>query len=81
MMTKKVDGARFVDLVDPPGGGAFGFPTPLGDWDAADIGGWLVANGYPEEWVRLYPEGVPCRIVSCPAGELWRFGIEAKTQA
>ena len=64
-----------VDLIDPPDGARFGFPKPIGDGDENDLDSCLIANGYPENLVRSFPSGVPCRIVSCPVDELWRFGI------
>lgn len=69
------EATMIVDLIDPPGGAEFGFPKPLCDAEEADLDSWLIANGYPEDWVMSFPNGVPCRIVSCPADELWRFGI------
>ena len=66
---------EMVDLIDPPAGGPFGFPKPFIGADGVDLGDWLVANGYPREWVDRFPGGVPCRILSCPVNELWRFGL------
>ena len=63
-----------IDLIDPPAGEAFGFPKPFNGKDGVGLDEWLAANGYPQEWIDRFPEGVPCRIVSCPAAELWRYG-------
>jgi len=74
-MTANASEVDLVDLVDPPAGAPFGFPKWLDDAEGIDLDGWLIANGYPEDWVRAYPNGVPCRIITCPVDQLWRFGI------
>lgn len=51
--------------IDPPAGWAFGFPRRF-DGDEAQINIWLLAHGYPERWINLWPGGVPCRIIESP---------------
>lgn len=48
--------------IDPPGGWEFGFPKRF-DGDVNDIEPWLLANGYPQAWLDLFPGGVKCRII------------------
>ena len=54
-------------LIDPPNGHAFGFPKPFdGDISALDFDIWLLDNGYPEEWVKMFPNGKGGRILTYP---------------
>lgn len=57
---------KLVQMIDPPNGHAFGFPKRFdGDVDALGRDGlaaWLLENGYPQEWIDLFPNGVPCRV-------------------
>jgi hypothetical protein len=48
--------------IDPPGGWQFGFPKRF-DGDEKAIDAWLLANGYPPDWIDLFPGGVKCRII------------------
>lgn len=51
-------------LIDPPNGSAFGFPKRFdGDVEKLDFDAWLRDNGYPEEWLRMFPNGRHCRIL------------------
>lgn len=51
-------------LIDPPNGHEFGFPKPFeGDIGTLDLDAWLLANGYPQEWVDMFPSGQGCRIL------------------
>lgn len=51
-------------MIDPPNGDAFGFPKPFDeDEENTDLNTWLLANGYPQDWIDLFPDGVPCRII------------------
>lgn len=51
-------------FIDPPNGHAFGFPKLFeGDLDSTDLNEWLLENGYPQEWIDLFPGGVECRII------------------
>lgn len=54
-------------LLDLPNGHAFGFPKSFdGNIDTLDFDAWLRENGYPEEWVKMFPDGKGCRIITCP---------------
>ena len=58
-------------LLDPPNGHAFGFPKSFeGDIDALDFNSWLRENGYPEEWVKMFPNGKGCRIITQPSDNI-----------
>lgn len=48
--------------IDPPEGWRYGFPKRF-DGDEADVNAWLLANGYPQASVDLWPQGVPFRII------------------
>ncbi len=51
-------------LLDPPNGHAFGFPKPFdGDIETLDFDSWLRENGYPDEWIKMFPNGKACRIL------------------
>ena len=52
-----------VQMIDPPNGHAFGFPKPFDGIEDDNLEGWLLANGYPQEWVDRFPGGVPCRLI------------------
>ena len=57
-------------LIDPPNGHAYGFPKPFqGDIDALDLNAWLGENGYPQDWITLFPDGVPCRLIGDDGGD------------
>ena len=53
-----------VIFIDPPNGSEFGFPKHF-DQDEVpdDLDEWLLANGYPLEWLKLFSRPVPCRIL------------------
>lgn len=55
--------SNIVKMIDPPNGHAFGFPKTFDGADEENHDAWLVANGYPQEWVELFPGGVPSRIL------------------
>lgn len=69
---------RMVELIDPPMGGKFGFPKVFDGVEGVDLGTWLVASGYPQRLVDLYPGGVPARILQCRDDHLWRFRLSGK---
>jgi hypothetical protein len=49
-------------LIDPPEGWKFGFPKRWnGQLADLDYDSWLLANGYPAEYVARYPGGRSCR--------------------
>lgn len=54
-------------LFDPPGGWEHGFPkkVPASEKEAvlADLSGWLLANGYPQELIDMQNGNVRCRII------------------
>ena len=56
-----------VQMIDPPNGHAFGFPKPFDDVSGEALNDWLLANGYPKEWIDLFPGGVLCRILDVDA--------------
>ena len=45
--------------IDPVEGWRYGFPKVLPD-NVQDINEWLVAEGYPQEQIDAFPQGVPC---------------------
>lgn len=54
-------------LLDPPNRHAFGFPKPFDGYIAAlDFDTWLRENGYPDEWIKMFPNGKACRFLECP---------------
>lgn len=56
-------------LINAPNGHAFGFPKAFeGDIDALDIASLLRENGYPNEWIRAFPNGKDCSILG-PIGD------------
>lgn len=51
-------------LLGPPNGHAFGFPKSFdGDIEALDFDFWLRKNGYPDDWIKMFPNGRACRIL------------------
>lgn len=51
-----------VRMIDPPNGHLYGFPKPFNAQEGETLEGWLLANGYPQEEIDVYPRGVPCRV-------------------
>jgi hypothetical protein len=45
--------------IDPPAGWRYGFPKVLPD-NVQDINAWLVSEGYPQDIIDTFPDGVPC---------------------
>jgi len=48
-------------FIDPPSGWKYGFPKALPEPQPENINAWLVANGYPQEEIDVFPNGVPYR--------------------
>lgn len=54
-------------LIDPPNGHAFGFPKLFeGEIETVDLDAWLREHGYPDNWIKMFPDGEGCRIVEQP---------------
>lgn len=49
-----------MNMIDPPTGWLYGFPKVFPD-DVTNVNEWLVENGYPQEEVDCWADGVPCR--------------------
>lgn len=47
-------------MIDPPTGWLYGFPKAFPE-DVTNVDEWLVKNGYPQEEVDCWADGVPCR--------------------
>ena len=55
-----------VSLIDPPEGWKYGFPKPFPEMPAEDVEVWLALNGYPEERINYWLNGmgyIPYRII------------------
>jgi hypothetical protein len=47
-------------MIDPPTGWLYGFPKAF-PGGVTNVNEWLVENGYPQEEVDCWADGVPCR--------------------